>query len=86
MARQLDSPTQSHIWGNNPARKEAQAAKIGNEAKLILKLARERVPETCHTIGVLPSWSTHTAYEAGWRDARRKYGETLDAIVAELEH
>lgn len=48
-------------------------AKIGNEARLILKLAKERMA----TVVIQPG--------AGYKDAVREFSMCLDQIVTELE-
>jgi hypothetical protein len=76
-------------------------SKIGNEAKLILKLATERMarinPEKTPIPGEKQSMYTMwngvrfdtiakaQAYSMGFRECRKEYNDTLDLIAKELE-
>ena len=62
-------------------------AKIGNEAKLILKLAKERAKPQFHN---MPSSYTDDdalkeAYTLGMKEGMRIYSVNLDLIISDIE-
>ena len=64
-------------------------AKLGNETKLVLKLAKERAhrtsPKGLEPLGIEQDPKLHEAYMHGWVAGLNRYGGTLDSIVVELE-
>ena len=68
-------------WGGNKL-KEITMARIGNEAKLILKLAANRA-ET--KVTQVYKDNKNGDYYAGWRNAINWYREELHQIINELE-
>jgi len=58
-------------------------AKIGNEAKLILKLAETRMQDNKGY--VLNGATPQAGWNKGYQDCFRDYQETLEKIVNELE-
>ena len=63
-------------------------ARIGNEARLILKLANERAEQKACDIYKLKfanAASPDAGYTNGWRDSKNFYTEELYRIIEELE-
>lgn len=62
-------------------------ARIGNEARLIIKLARERKVHSSHNepYAIREDKKLHEAYMMGLVDGQRAYEACLDDIVAEIE-
>ena len=57
-------------------------AKVGNEAKLILRLAEERV---AGRVRAMESQKPDASYSNGFRSGVTIYKQTLDEVVSELE-
>lgn len=60
-------------------------AKIGNEAKLILKLVDERMSKLRDSRVMTPEPSIDTSYCSGYNRAISDYHMTVDSVVQELE-
>lgn len=59
-------------------------AKIGNEAKLILKLAKERM-EKARTVFVIDAAMHGEDTMRGYDRAYHDWQETLDQVISEIE-